>query len=256
MHKELSPSWFVLRVLGIDHAEPIGTAEEDGCCQFCGAEIAKGEPIGNTQAPPTWLDAPMKANKRSDMGCTACPVVFDRFFGKGSRCVFSEEGVFPVGKGVDKAAMLLDPPKGPQLWALRNAKKAHVIWKANLTLDPQLIRVQIGNGSSFIRRERLLDIAHRVIEYRKAGGKAPVSFAKTADTFGIGDQHGSLHYQCPPDLASDLMTLTPGELWGLDALTTKANWDWDSLKRPEPLVAEDIRKPVRKSTKQTTKETA
>lgn len=148
-------------------------------------------------------------------------------------CVANREGAWSLRKDAHRLWLLTDPPEPPFVAMISDARKQHLVWRAAVTLDRDLIRLQLGRASLSIDRPLALEAAVWARELAQAAREAGIKvsahhpFASLdrerahpghavarADiaAFAQGDAHHR-------SLLARLLNLGEGELWALSVLS-------------------------------------
>lgn len=232
----IGPSELVLRAAG---RKPLGEpAKQAGRCAMCGSEHKEGDLIMPFKPADSFTDWASLRMPQSSVICGWCVEVWNAdFTQKYLKSVVSLEGVFPCAKNDHIAYWLLNPPPPPFLIFLGDQKRQHLVWRTDMSLSRDVFSVRFGEKQMLIRREKLvsgLAACHEVVaalnlDRKKGKLKSPFrSLARELDDF----QHGSLRqdvlalYQTEPTLQpyiDCLLSLTPGEIWGLTAVLYAQN---------------------------------
>lgn len=202
-------------------------------CMACGVTIARGESaIKWRPSKSTFTDFQYLA-AGSGVLCIYCaPLVENRVLVKTQKCVISEDGAWSLAKDAHRAWFLTDPPRTPFVAVISDSMKQHLIWRAPVTLDTDLLRVQIGRSSLSIDRPLLLEAvgwASAAAEIARAAGlrvtpnhpfarldrerSAPGHGTVRGDILALANDHSELR-----ELLRRLHALGEGELWGLSVL--------------------------------------
>lgn len=234
----ISPSRLARQALGL---APAGFAHEGEAthCALCRGAIAPGEPSAPVEFSNAFTDwASVGDTGRACGDCEATtpqPVLRNL-----QRVVITERGLYPIGTDDHRAWFLLTPPDPPfaVVVSTRSATAAfHLHWKAPVTLDRNLIVVQLDDQALYIRHPILLlalEACRRVANGLQAARPESRRRERLNHPFVVLDRsvsepaHGALHPDVAllgPEHADDLRLLRrlwPGELWALATLA-KAN---------------------------------
>lgn len=255
-------SELVCRALGITPSSSIGhPAEGEGCCGYCGKPVKPGDVVETLEFKKTFIDQNMCADPVSEYACVYCTEVMDHsvFLQKLSTGVFTEEGMYPASKKINRAYFLLNPPAPPFSFAIQNGKSQHVVWKAPVNLSRDVFVVQLGDLSLTVRHAKLMAAVKVVHELRDIyckwmldsateKGKAPKKIDRNSlRALGYIDMKGQVVRtfsvakwitdliaagQSSEDDLTPIYTLNWGESWLLDTATLE---DEDVLIKPETL---------------------
>ena len=215
---------------------PMGNpARKAGQCACCTSPIAVGELASPLTVSSGFMDARAVQNKAAKpILCGSCaPFFAKKAMIKTQKVIASAEGVYPIGKGENRAWFLVHPPKPPFVVVFSDSKLQHLLWRAAVTLDADNWQVQVGPRTMLVRRLlvlRAVEAAHAVIAAHAAGvggkKKPPASPFLSLDP-ELGDLNtGRLR----PDmrdaarkagLASEIAILESlgiGEIWAIGAI--------------------------------------
>jgi len=183
MHKYTS-SMVVTKARGL---EPDGVpAKKEGCCAFCGSDIAIGDLYVPFSVSSAFMDDLSLANKGSDMTCGWCvPNISAKGLISTGYGVFSiNEGVRPFRKWVDVASSLLDPPEGVFVMTYATANNQHMAWRAPVNYSRDLFYVRVGLRDLKIRRHKLLQATKHCATAALAMGRTESSGKTLLNPFG------------------------------------------------------------------------
>jgi len=224
--------------LGVPDQTGLPTTKEVTVCAACGVTIQPGETVV-TWAPSkgTFTDYQylVSQHKRVCQHCAA--VVTNAILMKTQMAVINEKGAWQLSKDAHRIWLFLTPPAPPFVAVISDSMKQHLIWRARVTMDLNLIHVRLGMSDLSIRRPLLLeavkwcqqaaDIArsHQLkvtpdhpfnsLDRKRADLRHAVvrnDIQKLALSLAA---HGAPDLQ---NLLQQLNTLGEGELWALSAL--------------------------------------
>lgn len=238
-----SPSELVLRACG---RQPLGApAKKPGRCAMCGFEHQPGDMVEPFKPGDSFTDWSSLRNPESRVVCGWCAAVRGKEFTQTyAKSVVCSEGLFPFAKNDHIAYWLLNPPSGPFLMFASDQKIQHVIWRTDVSRSPDVYNIRYGEQQFMIRREKLLsglDACRQITAALNAGRKKAAintPFKLLSRDLSSLD-HGALRSDVLELAKSDtavqqaineLMTLTHGEIWGLNALIYAKE-----PHRPEPV---------------------
>lgn len=240
-------------------------SKRDTNCNCCGRPIKSGDPAHPLKVSDAFMDDAWFAN-RSGQVCPFCNAMLSsrvsKKLGSANAIVYTEEGAFPIAKDNHRTWFLLAPPKKPfVVTASSTINFQHVVWKAPVTLSPDMIFVAWPTRIMTIRHRVLIRaveacsrIAQEVALLKETASNDPKKKKKKRGSVkalshpyicldrNLGDlNHGLIR----PDinalatesesLAADLRfleTLSLGETW---ALATLVKAKPEVPEKPEPL---------------------
>lgn len=225
MKQLLSPSRIAAAALGLTPVgHPWGGAPGTLLCALERRPLEPGEPCLPFKPGPNFLDNTSITDSSVISGAAAL-FMAKAVMLKTQRAVFSGEGAFSLATDAARAWFFLTPPKPPYVAVIADSMLQHLIWRAPVNLSQDLIRFRHGHKLLTVRRPRLIE-AMRVLNALDA----PAFVALDRD--GKHPGHGVLRASCPPEIARQLVDLTPGELL---ALATLAKKNPVTPARPEPI---------------------
>lgn len=222
----LSPSAIVRDALGID---PIPGFAGPACqCRACGVDIAPDAP--RTLWRPsmsTFTDWQYLAAPGGSV-CTDCAALTgDAGLEWTQAGVFSAEGAYVLTVAKHWVWFLENPPRSPFVVVCSDSKKQHLVWRARVSLSPDLIYLQFGRSTLRIDRPLLfaaIDAARSLAAAAVEAGLTVHHHPFQRLDFKISDRHGSLRgdvvhlAQSDPQLRAMvalLESLGEGELWAI-----------------------------------------
>jgi CRISPR type IV-associated protein Csf1 len=238
-----SPSELVLRACG---RQPLGDpAKKPGRCAMCGAQHQIGDMVEPFKPLDSFTDWASLRSPESEVVCGWCLAVKGKEFTQTyAKSVVCSEGLFPFAKNDHIAYWLLNPPPGPFLMFAIDQTVQHVIWRTDVSLSPDIYNLRYGEQQFLIRRQKLLsgvEACRQITSILNLGRKKAAintPFKVLSRDLSSLD-HGELRQDVVELAKSDpvvqkavdeLMTLTHGEIWGLNALIYATN-----PHRPEPV---------------------
>lgn len=249
-----SPSRLACQGLGVADQHGLPMAAEATVCAACGVQIPPGEPVV-TWAPSrsTFTDFQYLVNSSRQVCQHCAAVTANAVLVKTQMAVMNAQGAWLLSKDAHRVWLLLTPPAPPFVATISDSMKQHLVWRARVTMDINLIHVRLGMSDLTIRRPLLLE----AVEWcRQAADLArqhkikvtpdhPFSFLdrKRADLQhavvrrDIQDLALSLSGQGDPallNLLQKINSLGEGELWALSILA-KAKKE-QPLAEPVPLI--------------------
>lgn len=225
---------------GLGLARAIGaTLDQPVLCMACGSTIAPGEAaLRWAPSPSTFTDWQYLArdgeNAPSGVVCGDCaPLLGNDGMTPTQHCVISrEDGAWSLSKDVNIMWFLRTPPKPPFVAVIADSMKQHLLWRAAVTTDTDLLYVQIGRSSLAIDRPLLFQgeaWCIRAAELARELGirVTPRHPFRTLDRKRAGPEHAILNPRIIEasrdnrelaDLLDALVQLGEGELWALSVL--------------------------------------
>lgn len=245
MNSALSPTAVALRGLRLPHAEG-RAADAPLTCMACGQTIAPGQ-VAITWSPSTgtftdWPYLVAPGGTVSRRVCASCAPFLENALLTGTqKCVVSLSGAWSLSKDSHRVWFLRTPPAQPFVAVVSDSMKQHLLWRAAVTTDINLLRVQLGRRGLRIDRPLLLQAvqwcARAANLAREAGLRvAPDHPFRFLDRDCADPEHGMLRADIvrlaarTPELAEileQLAQLGEGELWALSSLA--------KAKKEEPL---------------------
>lgn len=159
-----SPSHIARLALGLE-ASPTHTESQHTHCAACGAPLAAGSPSNRFKpTPSTFTDFQYLCAVPTNGEYVICQDC-RQFAGPGvanvmtatQYCVLSaQDGAAKLTNDAHRTWLLLTPPSAPFVAMISTQKRQHLVWRARVTLDPDLIYIQIGRRSLSIDRQRAL----------------------------------------------------------------------------------------------------
>jgi CRISPR type IV-associated protein Csf1 len=241
----MSPTVIALRGLRLPHAAGRAVTEPL-TCMACGQAIAPGQaaipwaPSTGTFTDWQYLVAPGGTISRHV--CTSCaPFLANAMLTGTAKCVVSLAGAWSLSKDSHRAWFLRTPPAPPFVAVVSDRMKQHLLWRAAVTTDANLLRVQLGRRGLRIDRPLLLQAVQWCEKAanlaREAGLRVtPNHPFRLLDRDCADPEHGMLRADIvclaasTPELGAilaQLAQLGEGELWALSSLA--------KAKKEEPL---------------------
>lgn len=239
----ISPSRLALEAAGapLEGTEKCTAEQAKSACAVCGGPLHEGELIDTLDLPESFTNHNALADPHGKLVCGACSAVMSRhgFQLEGGTVLVSAEGIFPIGKKVNRAWAFLTPPKPPFAIAIQNSKSQHTLWRAPVSLSADLIFLRLGEQVLSVRmpllraaREetmKLLEIrdAADAANKKKRVAREDPETPFVTDWKGKGSDNGVLKPwvrrllgdgQVTRSQISSLLTLTPAECWVLTAI--------------------------------------
>jgi CRISPR type IV-associated protein Csf1 len=154
----ISPSRIALNAAGFDPIAEYQLKDESRCV-MCGISMQLGDQAAAwapTDSFTNWMHLLAPESKHVCPHCNgAWRIEFTQGWATGA--LYNEEGVHKVNSADSMAHALLNPPKTPFLWVRGDQKQQHLVWRTPITVDPNLLRVRLGEKVVSIRRQIVLD---------------------------------------------------------------------------------------------------
>lgn len=237
--------------------EPIGAAYTGGdtSCTMCGRPIRRGDLFAKLKMPRSFMDYP--ALRGTGVLCGHCNTTKEQaVLRKLQRCVITVDGCYPIGSDANRAWLLLEPPEPPFAVVVNQANMTaafHLHWRTQVTLDKNLLAVNVDNEAMYVRRPVMLEaigwcrqLADAINEARPPAKRiADLSHpyaSLSRDIFGNDAAAGNLSFfpevrRLGGEHAKTLVKLEalwPGELW---ALATLAKRKPPTPEKPAPVTS-------------------
>jgi len=131
-------------------------------CVCCGANIAIGDNSTPFSPSGSFMDGrQLLHHVRGESGprlCEDCSPFFVKSpMMKVQRAIITTEGVYPIGKGENRAWFILNPPKPPFSVVFSDAKLQHLLWRTPVTQCSDHWLVQLGPRTLRMNRLRVLE---------------------------------------------------------------------------------------------------
>lgn len=233
-----SPSAVARAGLGLPTA-PGAARNSATICMACGTSIPAGDAVIEwAPSHSTFTDWQylIRDEYRGSSGsvCRDCaPLLKNRVMQRTQKCVISrDDGAWSLAKDANRAWFLRTPPKPPFVAVISDAMKQHLLWRAAVTIDEDLIFVQLGRNTLRIDRPRLFDAEADCIRAAEIASMLGVAVQArhpflALDRARSDPGHGvlnpaivsaSAHSGELADRLEALLQLGDGELWALSAL--------------------------------------
>ncbi len=248
----ISPSHLYREAAGVARK---GTMKmpHDGFCAQCAVPITAGDLVTPTSA---WVSRE-RFNNKLDLGapesrhvCADCGALYHKdYLQKYSKSYACCQGVFRLASNADQCWLLLNPPEPPFIAILSDIQQQHLIWRAPVNWNRDLIKVRMGDRILRVRRKVLMQAVDAVARSRNrmeaAGviGKHPFQGLdrELASVHGTAIRHDVRRIAVNDRLlAADLVfleSLSMGELWGLTLLIFT---DPTTVRQPIRLLPADL----------------
>jgi CRISPR type IV-associated protein Csf1 len=233
MYQTPSSSQIVRRGLGLSPAR-LEPEPESARCMACATAI----PPGGPRAPwkpvvGTFTDWAYLAGS-SGVICPDCVLFMaNPTLERVQACVANREGAWSLRKDAHRLWLLTDPPAPPFVAMISDARKQHLVWRAAVTLDRDLIRLQLGRAGLTIDRPLALEAAAWARELAQAARAAGIKLTAHHPFAALDRERAHLgHAVARPDIATfaqrdahtrtllaRLLNLGEGELWALSVLS-------------------------------------
>lgn len=229
---ELALRGLEIPVLWDDPLESSRTA-----CMFCGFLIPSGQARFAYKPGASFSDWQYLA-ARTNVLCAACVRFTENsILMATSHCVINKHGAWSLRKDEQLAWLFTTPPEPPFVVVWSDAQKAHLMWRATVSLDDNLIYVQIGRERISVDRallahalewsQELVDIAVAHGEDHFAGRRHPfIALDRKREDLSHGQLSErilklSAHDARARDLIGNLLAIGEGERWALAVLAKR-----------------------------------
>lgn len=199
-------------------------------CAMCGGLIDKDDPC--TSGRGLFNDA---FNNKSDLVqgathvCGWCFPLWEKdWLQKYSKTYASREGVFKLASNLDMARFLRFPPAAPFVAIQSTAQQQHLIWRAPVNYQHDVIMLRMGDELLSIRRNFLLDqalpawrsLCELVDRLDMKGLPAPLDRELSRQGMGMvrTDVAEKAEAVGLSDAVSTLQKQTAGEWWALNVV--------------------------------------
>lgn len=147
--------------------------------------------------------------------------------------VFGAFGALGLGKDVERAWLLLTPPKPPFVAVVADATLQHLVWKTPVTRSSDLLIIRLGHRILTINRPLLLDLRSVLTAIRREHDIAPfLRLDREVKDLSHGALNPLLAEVVSHETRQQLYAAGPGELWALATLVKKKP---PTPVRPEPI---------------------
>lgn len=245
--------------------EPVGTPYEGPpcTCAMCQRPITTGVLVQPRKLPQSFTDYIHVAS--SNYICADCAVTRKQVVMRAlQRSVITEKGIYNINSDAARAWFWLTPPEPPFTVIVNHNDTAtfHYYWRTPVTLDKELIQLNVDNVLHQVRRSRILQALAYVkllieraplLDKKKSEMKSPFIFLirdpnkSAASNSGILNNDAqtlaSLYPDCKEAVAF-LQNLTPGELIALSPLVKRKP---EIPTKPELMTKLDLTKKSKKT---------
>lgn len=202
-------------------------------CMACGTMIPEGAPRLTWKPNQGTFTDWQYLDNHSRVCCPNCvPFLENRMLLATQRCVISATGAWSLSKDAHRAWLLRTPPDPPFVAVISDSMKQHLLWRAAVTVDKDLLRIQIGRSSLMIDRPMLMEAvgwANEAADIARAGGLkvntrhpfAALDRERAAPAHAVLRNDIVRYAAAMPRLRTlldHLLMLGEGELWGLSIL--------------------------------------
>lgn len=214
--------------LGLKEPAKTAKADADRLCFMCEGLIEEGESyLPKVPFSSGFMDGP-QLNHSYEGACLKCISLMPKpVMDKLKRAIITQDEILNIFGHGPAAYMLLNPPKPPftVIYSLTNNSQ-HLIWKAPVTLDPDLWQIQAGDTRLTVDRKKAIkaaEICGKIAADNKLKGFFP---------FMDRDPLRNSPYSSSPSFSyrklaaageteelKFLSGLGPGELWALTFLS-------------------------------------
>lgn len=232
-----SPSAVARAGLGLATA-PGAWRNSASACMACGTAIPAGDAVVEwAPSHSTFTDWQylVRDGYRGSSGCVCrdcAPLLKNRVMQRTQKCVISRDDAWSLAKDANRAWFLRTPPKPPFVAVISDAMKQHLLWRAAVTIDSDLIFVQLGRSTLRIDRPRLFEAEACCIRAAEIASTLGVAVQARHPFLALDRErsdpgHGvlnpaivtaSAHSVELADRLDALLQLGEGELWALSAL--------------------------------------
>ncbi len=233
-----SPSAVARAGLGLPPA-PGASRNSASTCMACGTSIPAGDAViewAPSHSNFTDWQYLIRDGYRGSSGgvCRDCaPLLKNRVMQRTQKCVISrDDGAWSLAKDANRTWLLRTPPKPPFVAVIGDAMKQHLLWRAAVTIDSDLIFVQLGRSTLRIDRPRLFEAEVCCIQAAQIASTLGVAVQARHPYLALDRErsdpgHGvlnpaimgaSAHSGELADRLDALLQLGEGELWALSAL--------------------------------------
>lgn len=241
----LSASRMVLQSLQ-QHAPDVALTAPQGipvteatCCAACGADLQPGDRMvwskpGKGFTDWQYLTHPTLRDGQFPL-CTACAVFFTsdylRFQAAIPAAACGPSGAWALTSDAERRWFLLTPPEPPFVAYVATTMGQHVVWRAPITMDANLLRIGVARSVLNIRRPLLLaasELCHSLAAglredgFKVTGNHPFAALDRKMESAGHGQIRGDCRAWMQDHGLSDeielLESLSEGELWGLAVL--------------------------------------
>lgn len=241
--------------------KPQGSGVVDSACHcgVCGSAIIAGDVVDEMVFPASFTNQKDLVDELAEFRCGYCTSVMTNpeFVRKYSTMVFTKDGAYPIGKKINRAWFLINPPKPPFLMCVQSSKSQHITWRTPVSLSKDVFFVQLGDITLTIRHKVLMDalvvtkkirdkyceleLSRSLKKKSKAVDRNKLRPLGYPDMKGQSLRIGQLQYwvkkmieegDLTPDEIQPLYELNWGEAWALDAASTEGK---DAPTKPEKL---------------------
>lgn len=200
----------------------------------CGTPIPAGAPRAPWKpSRNTFTDWAYLAGA-SGVVCPDCtPFMQTETMMRAQACVANGEGVWSLKKDAHRMWLLTDLPQPPFVVVIADSRKQHLVWRAAVTLDRDLIRLQLGRAALSIDRPLALEAASWARELADAARAAGIKLTSHHAFASLDRQRTNVRHAVPRrdiaqfaradpragGLLARLLCLGEGELWALSVLS-------------------------------------
>jgi CRISPR type IV-associated protein Csf1 len=252
----ISPSKIAYDALGLPPPARTGhvnTGTAPIPCTLCGAPIAPGEELrAAPMSKATFTDWYALAAPSGVMCVSCAPFMTKHYLGKTQNAIFASNGAWKLTT-TNNLTWLFSPlpdqprPETPFVVVRSVGKTDHLIWRANVTLDPNFIVMQIGASTYTLDVALIHDaraIAARAVARAADLGVKVGTWTHPYRTLAFKPHEVPDHGVLRPDvrraaegdpelrgLLNELSILNEAELWALGILTRP-----NAIAEPTPLL--------------------
>ena len=154
-----SPSRLWAEAYGLER-KGIRWAHNNTTCVMCGQEVRRGdmsEPAGIKLFNVSFNNKP-DVKYRGHAVCGHCMAVWDKPWmqAKSKSYAVQGQGVFRLGRNLDIARFVLDPPKAPYVAIFNTRQQQHMVWRSTVAMpNPNQVIVRIDDEVGVIDTARV-----------------------------------------------------------------------------------------------------
>jgi CRISPR type IV-associated protein Csf1 len=228
---ELAAQALQIAPTGTPHAAP------PCACAMCARAIGSGDLSARLVLTRTFTD--FSSLVPSDFVCGFCEATTHQdIMRELQRSVITAQGVYNLNKDESRAWFWLTPPEPPYVVVINHSVMGafHYFWRTPVTLDSNLIQVNVDGTVYRVRRQRVLQALEHgralierapVLARKKGALKSPFQTLMREAGRKPSERHGWLAPDCHTlaamfddcrEAVAFLTALTPGELFALTPL--------------------------------------
>lgn len=202
----------------------------DTLCAMCGTDIPAGTPCNPSRGLfDAYFNNKIDLIEGAAAICGHCMALWSKdWLQKYSKTYASRDGVFKLASNLDQALFLHRPPPPPFVAILSTTQQQHLIWRAPVNLDADIVYLRMGDEILRVRRrhviERALPAWHALAAMMKQHGMPglPAALDREVARFSMGIVREDVARRSDDSgLGPHVQTLnglTMGEWWALQVL--------------------------------------